>query len=421
MPDTTIDNSYDINVIMVGFGELNKKILIGSVANNQLLTRDSSGKIIPKIISYTVLAEGVNNGIKEAIPLFRYENELFRYDEDKKITESGLYLELPPLPANVDFIDTKFDTGVLLDKISELSGDENKLTIIIIDSENTENSLNLASELFSHKMFKGKTDSIKVFCRTPGTAGYPIYTFGIDSDFYNATRIIEDKIYNMAIGRNRIYTLESEYLKDIADGSFDGSFDEIIALADYKWYTKRSYADKASNIYAMLSIRSKLNLLGLDYAKVDDPREEIDNYDTLYTKGEIEYIPDIMVMGRKIPAEMTYEFTTSVRGILAHQEHYRWNSFMLSMGYIPASIDNILNERNSDSSFTNGKNISTKRHGNITTDRGLIKYRQLLSVRDGCSELERDVICYDYQLMDDVIWLLKRNGYKIIARGEEND
>lgn len=419
LPDTTIDEAFGISVIMVGFGELNRKILTASIANNQFLCRDSEGKLILKPVEYKILAEGVSNSIKSTLPLFRYECELIRYNEEGKIIDNPDYLELPTPPASTEFIDVKFDTGALISQISRLLDNDNTLLLVIIDCSSEEDNFRLTSAISDLDAFKKNRKNVRLFARAMGTGSSAFYSYGLNSLFLDIEQLIKDNIYNMAIERNRIYTLESEYLKDIADGSFDGDFDDIIALADYKWYTKRSYTDKASNIYAMLSIRSKLNLLGLDYTNIESPTPELDSYDEIYTMGEIRYLDNISVMGRRVPAEMTYEFTNSVRGILAHQEHYRWNSFMISMGYIPATIYDILNEKNENLSYTNGKNTILKRHGNITTAEGLIKFRQLISMRDSCDELERDVICYDYQLMDDVVWLLKRNGYKIIRKEDK--
>ena len=70
---------------------------------------------------------------------------------------------------------------------------------------------------------------------------------------------------------------------------------------------------------------------------------------------------------------------------------------------------------------SNGKNYAVRRHGNLTTFDGLVKFRQMISSRDGSSELENDVIKYDYQLLDDAYWLLSKNGYKIIKKGEKED
>ncbi len=410
LPDTTIDKDFDINVIMIGFCELNSDILISSIANNQFLSYGKDGTLSPKLVKYFILGEGLDNSIKDKIPAFRYERELFSKYKVGKICGDD-YLELPALPASVDFFDVKCDTGALLDKISALQVDKSSLTLFIIDTGKEEENLALAGAITDAGLCQADT----LFARVDACeCGF--HTYGGISQLYNTERILSDKIFGMAIERNRIYTLESEYLKDIADGHFDGSFDDIIALADHKWYTKRTVSEHRSNIYAVLSIRSKLNLLGLDYAEDDAAPLSPMVYDELYTRGEIEYLPNISVLGRRIPAGMTYEFTDTVRGMLAHQEHYRWNSFMISEGYIPAGISDIVEGKNKDGNFTNGKNNELRLHGNITTADGLIKYRQLIATRDGCDELMRDVICYDYQLMDDAVWLIMKNGYKLIKR-----
>ena len=107
--------------------------------------------------------------------------------------------------------------------------------------------------------------------------------------------------------------------------------------------------------------------------------------------------------------------THSLRKTFAIHEHFRWNSFMLSKGIIPSSKEQILNEK-INGKFTNGKNFQARRHGNLTTFEGLEEYRRLIAKRDGVSEESKDVIKYDYQIMDDLLWLLDKSGYKIYKR-----
>ena len=97
---------------------------------------------------------------------------------------------------------------------------------------------------------------------------------------------------------------------------------------------------------------------------------------------------------------------------------------MISRGIIPSSCDQILNEKivvKGKLKNSNGKNYAVRRHGNLTTFDGLVEFRQMISSRDGSSELENDVIKYDYQLLDDAYWLLSKNGYKIIKKGDKED
>ena len=128
----------------------------------------------------------------------------------------------------------------------------------------------------------------------------------------------------------------------------------------------------------------------------------------------------VIVNGKKI-IKYTLEFNKSRRRNMSIHEHQRWNSFMISRGIVPATRDQILNETAEDPKtgkieYTNGKNYALRRHGNITTFDGLVEFRRMRSLRDELSELETDVIKYDYQLLDDAYWLLSSNGFKIIRK-----
>ena len=95
---------------------------------------------------------------------------------------------------------------------------------------------------------------------------------------------------------------------------------------------------------------------------------------------------------------------------------------MISKGMIPATKDQILSETYIDSrgrvKFTNGKNYVIRRHGNITTFEGLVEFRRMIAERDGATELDKDVIKYDYQILDDAYWLLDKCGFKIYKNGK---
>lgn len=81
---------------------------------------------------------------------------------------------------------------------------------------------------------------------------------------------------------------------------------------------------------------------------------------------------------------------------------------MITCGFIPSTKKQI-----EEGSI---KNFDERRHGNITTLEGLIEFRKMEVKRRNCSEIEADVIKYDYQLMDDLVWMLDKSGYKIIKR-----
>ena len=109
-------------------------------------------------------------------------------------------------------------------------------------------------------------------------------------------------------------------------------------------------------------------------------------------------------------------FALSRRYHMAVQEHYRWNAYMITKGFVPASKECILTDKKENGDYSNGKSYLLRRHGNLTTMDGLVQFRKLVAQRNGTNEEKEDVIKYDYQILDDAYWLLKRNGYKIIKR-----
>ena len=125
-------------------------------------------------------------------------------------------------------------------------------------------------------------------------------------------------------------------------------------------------------------------------------------------------------MFRKLSCNTTgIDFAESRRKTMAIHEHQRWNSFMISRGMIPASREQILSETKTNSNgeveFTNGKNYSLRRHGNLTTFDGLVEFRRIVAHRDQKPEEKKDVIKYDYQLLDGS---LPRADIRLFARNK---
>lgn len=223
--------------------------------------------------------------------------------------------------------------------------------------------------------------------------------------------------------RNGIYDLEYRVTTDKSFELNESTVLESRALSDKNWFTTKSRLERESSLYCCLSLQSKLNLMGLEYCGIDEndlPAMSETEYINYYAGDDL---PDtasygIEVDGKKI-VKYTLNFPQSKRKNLAILEHFRWNSFMITKGMIPASKDKILNElneKNGKMHHTNGKNYRLRRHGNLTTFDGLVTFRRMVAERDRGDEADYDVIKYDYQLLDDAYWLLSKNGYKIVKR-----
>ena len=92
------------------------------------------------------------------------------------------------------------------------------------------------------------------------------------------------------------------------------------------------------------------------------------------------------------------------------EEHFRWNAYIISQGFVPAKLKRIKNGAD------HGKNYTLRLHNNLTTYEGLKDYRRIMCEINGGSEEENDVIHYDYQILDDAWQMLDNLNYKIVNR-----
>ena len=85
-----------------------------------------------------------------------------------------------------------------------------------------------------------------------------------DEIVYNLDHILNDALCRMAKLRNEIYDIEYQ-IKDKSLTTIDDALArEIHRKCERAWYDK-TQTDRDSNLYCSLSLRSKLNLMGLDY------------------------------------------------------------------------------------------------------------------------------------------------------------
>ena len=248
------------------------------------------------------------------------------------------------------------------------------------------------------------------------------YFIANESDVvYDLEKILGDKIFRMAQMRNAVYDLEYAITHNEGAVVDRGYVEHSRAESNRNWYMSKTRMERESSLYCCLSLRSKLNLMGLDYCEIDATSEQglsAEAYLELYAgsdRPDLETF-DIKADGKPVVA-YSLDFPASRRRNMAVHEHLRWNSFMISKGMVPATKKQILEERitvKGKEKFTNGKNYAIRRHGNLTTFEGLVEFRRMVAARDNSTEAEKDVIKYDYQLLDDAHWLLRKNGFKIV-------
>lgn len=413
----------DINVVMIGFGKTSQQIFLTSVANNQFLEEAEGDPALKRVKYFIFDKKAAENDKNLNHSYYRFKHESASFDEDK-------YLPLPSLPAEEHYRCLDINSVSFYGEIKSIvAAKPEDVSFIVIAFGSDLDNIDMASKLIEKRNEWG-LKNLTVFVKARRLrkedtliSDPACYFIGNEADdVYDIDKITGDKLHKMAMMRNEVYRLESGIKQKKGLKLDDAYIRESKMSSAVKWYKELSEMERESSVYCCLSLRSKLNLMGLDYCPKDgEDGLTNEEYIALYARGDI---PDTKTYNIKADGKpvvhYTLDFPPSRRRNMAIHEHQRWNSFMISHGMIPSGIEEIVGEYNvlgdGTKKYTNGKNYSVRRHGNLTTFEGLAEFRRLVAERDGRDELECDVISYDYQLLDDAFWLLDKNGYKIIKK-----
>ncbi len=430
-----IRDGVEINALLIGFGKTNQQLFLTSVANNQFIAQGAKGVELKQVNYHIFDCDAIASSKRLNHTYNRYRNEVL----DNPGVKQDDYLTLPSMPAATNFHNLNINaTEFYNDICNVVTAKPESANFVVIAFGSDLVNIDMAKKL-ACKFEEWGVLHYKIFvkvrrrCNELALAGEKncVAVGNEDEIVYNIENILTDRLVKMAQMRDMLYSIES-FIKDNKSAKLTQEFiNEKSEEATQKWYFRNSQAERESSTYCCLSLRSKLNLIGLDYAPIEqDEREALteEQYLAIYAKndkpnycqedGKILRVnfTDINPSEGKPIVQYTLEFNDSLRRNLAIHEHLRWNSFMISKGVIPASKELIMTELRADGKYSNGKNYALRRHGNITTFDDLITFRKMVAERDNSTEEKVDVIKYDYQLMDDAYWLLSQNGYKIVNK-----
>ncbi len=418
-----VREEVDINVLMIGFGKTNRQIFMTSVANNQFLSGGEEGPVLKPVKYYIFDKDEAENNKN-------LNHSYYRYKHERSALDAEAYLPLPALPAEETYYRLDVNNTEFYNRIRSIVA-ENKsdINFVIIGFGTDLENIDMAQKLVEKREEWG-LDNLIVFVKARAWQQKQTlldekncYFIANEREVvYDLEKIVDDKMFRMAKLRNEVYDLEYAMTHEPATAVDEAYLKKHHEKSNRSWYMSKSQMERESSIYCCLSLRSKLNLMGLDYCEVgasEEPALTEQEYLAIYAKDDLPTVGgyDVTVKGKQI-VSYTLDFKRSMRGNMAIHEHQRWNSFMISKGMIPSSIDQIVNERGRNGKPTNGKNYAVRRHGNLTTFEGLIAFRRLLAERENKGEAEFDVIKYDYQLLDDAYWFLKECGYQIIKKAK---
>ena len=417
----TIREDVNLNVFMIGFGNFNETLFLTSVSNNQFLTLKKDGTLAPKPVTYHLYDRNYPDGkiAKEVDSVHsRSLNHGYRrYEEFLKLNGERQkdYLEFAPVPADVrphpcDFSHPKFYASMREELLKK------SYSYVIVSFGSDMENVEIAEKLQQKFHEWNIPSAVKIFVKVRDEKLARALKDDFESDMirifgsnrscvYNADAILNEKIEFMARLRHLLYIAEDAQKKETSK-SASLTEETLATRARDKWYSYKQF-QRESNLYACLSLRMKLHLLGYDLAEKGEDRAE--DFETKYETGDKRTPSALSVEGKTIWDYSNGEqWRNSVRWTYAVQEHQRWCANMICNGLIPSDREEI--KRNG------GRSLDKRLHGNITTMAGLVEYRKIVANAQGMSEEDADVIRYDYQLMDDVVWLLHACGYKLVAR-----
>ena len=427
----TIKPEVEINVAMIGFGKTNRHIFSTSVANNQFLTKDeANGTVKEKIVNYYIFDN------REAECDKNLNHDYFRYSREypRIMEKKDQYFDLPIPPAKEQFFKMDVNDGAFYDalKNSLSRGNNHAYNYVIIAYGSDMENLDFADKICAKLVEWELNERTKVFVKIrDGILSQEVVkpqyenkkkfiVFGNeDAIVYDVKQIVNEQHERMAKNKHLTYIF-AQYPDDSITVNIDkdntieykGSLktEYLLKEANKQWYEKWEQVQRDSNVYACLSIRSKLHLLGFDFVN-GEGEDASKEFIAKYQQGDpIVYTDKEAVMGLKEVDYGDCNFTRgTVRNNFAMQEHQRWNAYHICNGYLPATIEETL-------LCDKQKLISIRKHRNILTYDGLIEYANYLSIRHGNSYANNDVIKYDYQIMDDLPWLASKIGYTIIKK-----
>ncbi len=411
--NAAVYEDVSVNTVIIGFGKTNQQIFLSTVSDITLMQIDKNGNYVQKPVNYFIFdkADSINHkNLNHSY--FRYVREYAQLQKRK-----DEYLPLPPLPANYEFFKRDINSHLFYDEIKQcLSSGKKNIGYIIISCSDDMGNVDLALKI---------SETLREWA-----LGFPVYVFVKIRDNNLSKKISSKELYadydlipfgeekTLIYDIDRICNLFSERLAKRAHLVYSVS-DELasnpeVDLAVLKkkasdsWYAFTN-VQRVSNTHACQGIRVKLNLCGYDIGNK--------NSEDLSKQFVSEYENGNPVIRSKAPFEgrkaVLYDNASlekdSLRKRLAIQEHCRWNAYMCCAGCLPATIEEI-------KKYKNNVLLKSRKHGNMTNHAGLIEYRKLAAVRDKSTEEDRDVIRYDFQLMDDVKWLLGTEDLKITKK-----
>lgn len=382
--DGAVKPETQIHMYFLGFGRGNQQLYRQSILNNQLVTYEN-GTYRVKPVHYHICDVGVDasaweiGGLPEALQQLQTER----------------YYPLPELPFDTEVADLPATSRVVLQAIEKQVQQPNCHTFVWIDTEADCTNMDIAAKL---KTLLHDQKDYHLFVRSETVYAQDdphMTTFGRSEQILTHDVIVGDSLAILAQQMNLVYTARESGSGEITEA--------VKQQAQTSWQQMDEFTVR-SNIQAAMSLRVKLNLLGLDYAQ----------------DGKAE---GCGLISRHYPSEASYDYrdhgACSVRNALIAQEHARWNAYHLLREWLPLEKDHVTQKASTDGKIRfQVKQPAVQKHACLTTYAGLYQLSADLAQRagQGYTAANFDYYQYDELLILCAEQLLQTLGFSIRER-----
>ncbi|MCM1557193.1 MAG: hypothetical protein NC087_06625 [Anaeroplasma bactoclasticum] len=290
--DGTISKNKKVNVIFLGFGKTNSALFETMVMNNQFATYCEEHYEVKPVHYhlYDLDKESFNN-----ITIRRLEENYYCKNNQDKFAKIEKLCELQYKAENIMSREVQKD-------LNDIVNEDDAFTMLFVgyseDLDNIAFSKSLV-HLFGNKQ-------MKIFCNVDDAQNVDkiennkIEVYGLKKNIFSHDGIVDDDLLTLAKLRNDNYNFLSNTLEE-------------------NW-AKLSYIKKYSNLYSILSLRFKLNLMGLTLTNTFDVACE-EPYRSIYLNLK----PELK--------EYSNYFNHNLRSTIGFCEHLRWCAFYYLNGY----------------------------------------------------------------------------------------
>ncbi|MEY3431133.1 MAG: hypothetical protein RIS53_31 [Bacillota bacterium] len=307
------------------------------------------------------------------------------------------YLPLPPLSAETEMVNTTFNDAQFLDAVTSRMTKSDDYQIFVIAFDNDVINLRVLQQMLSWTIEK-RLERFQLFVQilnrdyqqTSQLFKNPhVTSFGYGDYGYSLNQIINPVFTQIA--KNIHATLNPQK-----------PFEALLAQ------------EKESLLYEAISLRFKLNLMGLDLAPQSKGLSET-TFMKRYDEDDQSRFHQVYPRAKNDADLNRYKpVAKKIRNLLARQEHLRWTAHQMTQGYIPMSLEEMVMTKDYVDHIL-------KKDARLTSFEGLFELHEKLVHDLEFSFSNADLIYPYFHTMDHLYAIIQGTPFSVVDTIDEKN